>query len=424
MNSRLLYILLAATTIASVLTANAVISLDSEVEQNEKIAEQALLENKRLLSELQSAEFQFSPVEKLQVSINEDSESKKQLTSTKQANRNQAERIALLLAENKKLQQKVTSQDQTIAMQAFYLEEHERSLLLAQQKSQPVVLSPEIERVKQTINQKPDMLNLKINPGPPIDEESPVGEPEPEPEPEIETNGEENKEDNDDKVGTGPTWDKLSGSVEFGFNYEQDNEKTKTLEGRLVLDYAERDKYNINSDLDFEFETEDGEDEEEEYRWQLQADYNLDPQNLVFVRSDLLRSEYASYKKEDIYTVGYGRILFNANNHKLNVEIGPGYRFSVPNLQEDEDAISFDEFIIRTRVNYERIMSETLQFQMDVVLEMGAQNSIYEATFKAQNRIYNSLYLVFDFGYKFTETVPADTVNKEVKSGMNLLYAF
>ncbi|WP_028865162.1 DUF481 domain-containing protein [Psychromonas aquimarina] len=422
MNSRLLYILLAATTITSVLTANAVISLGSEAEKNEKIAEQAVLESRRLLSELQSAEFQFSPVEKLEVSINEYSESQKQLAGSKQVNRSQAERIASLLAENKKLQKKITSQDQTIAMQAFYLQEHERDLLLAQQESQPVILNSEIERVKQTINQKPDMLNLKINPGPPIDEESPVSEPADKSESNNST--EENKEDNSDKVSTGPAWEKLSGSVEFGFNYEQDNEKTKTLEGRLVLEYAERDLYNINSDLDFEFENEDGEDEEEEYRWQLQADYNLDPKNLVFVRSDILRSEYASYKKEDIYTVGYGRVIFNANNHKLNVEVGPGYRFSVPNLQEDEDAISIDELIVRTRINYERIVSETLQFKVDAVLEMGAENSIYEATFKAQNRIYNSLYLVFDFGYKFTETVPVDTVNKEVTSGMNLLYAF
>ncbi len=250
MNSRLLYTLLAATTITSVLTANTVISLGSEAEQNEKIAEQAVLENRRLLSELQSAEFQFSPVKKLQVSINEYSEKQKQLSGSKQVNRSQAERIAFLLAENKKLQQKITSQDQAIAMQAFYLEEHERKLMLAQQESQPVILNPEIERVKQTINQKPNMLNLKINPGPPGDELPPVSDPADKAE--SDNNTEEKKEDNDDKVSTGPAWEKLSGSVEFGFNYEQDNEVTRTLEGRLVLDYAERDKYNINSDLDFE----------------------------------------------------------------------------------------------------------------------------------------------------------------------------
>jgi len=214
----------------------------------------------------------------------------------------------------------------------------------------------------------------------------------------------------------------FSGSMEFGYSYEQDNQITKGIDGRLILDYDLHERYNINSDLDFEFEDEDGDMTTGKYRWQLQSDYNLDATNLVYARSDISRSKFSSYDKEQIFTVGYGRIFFNNPKHKFNIEVGPGYRFAVPNL--GEEAVSVDELIVRTRVNYERVINENLQVKMDSVLETGHSNSVYGVGFKAQKRIYQQLYLTFEFEYKFTQNVPVDTVNDEASSGLNLLYAF
>jgi len=58
------------------------------------------------------------------------------------------------------------------------------------------------------------------------------------------------------------------------------------------------------------------------------------------------------------------------------------------------------------------------------VWEMGRENSIYSVNFKAQNKIYRELYLIFDFEYKYTQNVPVDTVNKDISTGLKLLYAF
>ncbi|MEH6453885.1 MAG: DUF481 domain-containing protein [Psychromonas sp.] len=216
--------------------------------------------------------------------------------------------------------------------------------------------------------------------------------------------------------------DKLSGSVAFGFKYEQDNVVSRGLDGKLILDYDEVDTYNINSDLKFEFESEDKKTTTDKYRWQLQAGYNLDPRNIVFARTDLQRSEFSSYNKEDIYTLGYGRLVFDQAKHKFNVEIGPGYRMAEPNV--GKDAISIDEFILRTRLLYSRNVTESLQINMDTVLEAGDSNSIYGFTLEAQNRIYRELYLIFEFDYKYTQNVPIDTVNQEVSTGLSLMYAF
>lgn len=215
---------------------------------------------------------------------------------------------------------------------------------------------------------------------------------------------------------------RLTGAVEFGFSYEQDNQVTKSVKGRLILDYDKPDNYNINSDLEFEFESEDGENSTDKLRWQLQSNRNLDPMNLIFARSDIQRSQFASYRQEDTFAIGYGRIFFNDNNHKFNTEIGPGYKSAIPN--DGEDAVSVNEFILRTRLNYERIVSENLQLIIEGVFETGHSNSVYSVEFRAQNKIYRQLYLTFDINYKYNQNVPVETVNQEVSTGFNVMYAF
>ncbi len=330
----------------------------------------------------------------------------KQLNSQNKLNEEQAKLIESLRLENKKLQQKIAALENTVETQSVYIKDHERSLRSAQEKMR--LLASNSEQAKETINKLPDMMRLKVK----------------QDKPSVTMPVEEQKRAEEKKPDSGLSLAKVSGAVEFGFKYEQDNVTTKHLEGSLSLDYEEPEQYMLENELDFEFENEDDENNTEKYRWQLQGDYNLDPNDLLFLRSDISRSKYASYSKEDVYTLGYGRVVFNDNKHKLNIEVGPGYRFVSPNLDEDEDAISIDELILRTRFNYQRIISENLQFKMDTAFEIGAENSIYETTLKAQHRIYQSLFLVFDFDYQYTKLVPADTANDEITSGMKLLYAF
>lgn len=212
----------------------------------------------------------------------------------------------------------------------------------------------------------------------------------------------------------------LSGAVEFGFSYEQDNQVVRAVNGRLILNYEQANLNKLNSNFKFEVKDEDDERSAEKFRWQLQEDHYLDSQNSLFARSDLQRSQFASYEQEDIYTVGYGRIIFDHDKHKFNIEVGSGYRMAVPNADDD----SINEFIFRTNLNYERIISESLQIKMNSAWEKGYENSIYSATFKAQNKIYRELYLIFNTEYKYTKNVPAGTLNDEFSTGLNLMYAF
>ncbi|PKG39485.1 DUF481 domain-containing protein [Psychromonas sp. Urea-02u-13] len=326
-----------------------------------------------------------------------------QINKARQKNKRQSAQVTQQKNKNKKLQRQLFTLQDTLRDREEVLVSHQRKIEQLEEQTKIAEnnrFKTDIDLVKKSIEYQPDLVNVKSAEKSSL-QSTAIG-----------------KESLTDEIES----KRFSGSVEFGFTYEQDNQVTKAVNGRLILDYDEPDKYNINSDLDFEFEDEDGETSTEKYRWQLQSDYNLDPHNLMFARSDVNRSQFSSYEQEDIFTVGYGRIFFSNEKHKFNAEVGPGYRFAVPNV--GEDAVSIDEFIVRTRLNYERIITDSLQVKVDTVLEAGHSNSVYSLSFKAQNRIYQELYLTFSFDYKFTENVPVDTVNKEVSSGLSLLYAF
>lgn len=326
-----------------------------------------------------------------------------QINKARQKNKRQSGQITQQKNKNKKLQRQLFTLQDTLREREQALVSNQRKIEQLEEQTKTAEnnhFETDIDLVKKSIEYQPDLVAIKLADKLSLESTAISEEP------------------LTDKIEP----ERFSGSVEFGFTYEQDNQVTKAVNGRLILDYDEPDKYNINSDLDFEFEDEDGETSTEKYRWQLQSDYNLDPANLMFARSDVSRSQFSSYEQENVFTVGYGRIFLNNEKHKLNAEIGPGYRFSVPNF--GEDAVSIDGFIVRTRLNYERVITDSLQVKVDTVLEAGHSNSVYSLSFKAQNRIYQELYLTFSFEYKFTENVPVDTVNKEVSSGLSLLYAF
>ena len=331
-------------------------------------------------------------------------------------------KLASLSEYNQQLEDKVSSLDNQVNIQESHLAEslkRGKQLNDALQKEllkHASLLSKPIDQIKTSIDQKPDLLKTKktaqgedaISDAEFIDVA-------------IQTNNiKTDIVDSNEEVT--PAVNNLTGAVEFGFDYEKNNDLKKTAEGRLILDYNVVDQYNINSDIKFEFEDEEDDETENDWRWQLQGNYNLDPVNSIFVRSDIQRSQSDSYEKEDTYTTGYGHIFFNENNHKFNTEIGPGYKLAEPN--DGEDVVSYNEFIVRTKLNYERIVTESLQVTLGTVFEFGHKNSVYEAEFKAQNRIYQQLYLIFDINYKYNQNVSEETEKDELSTGLNLQYAF
>ncbi|MDN2664346.1 DUF481 domain-containing protein [Psychromonas sp. 14N.309.X.WAT.B.A12] len=437
MNSLPIYILIASLMAVS---ADAWFSLDSEQEDDTEPNTEELVEKQPVSAEPEVVVLQQTPLppsepESLLLTAAQ-AQAKKEIDALKaqlqaeklknqqalEAQQIQQNKLSYLQSENERLFDKISTLDNQVNIQESHLAEslkREQRLndqLQKQLLQKASITSSPIDNIKTSIDQQPDLLKTKKM----ANGKDAISDAE-----YIDVAIQTNKIKTDVVDGNEPETEeekRFSGAVEFGFNYEQENDVTKSAEGRLILDYNVTDDYNINNDIQFEFEDEEDEDTDNDWRWQLQGNYSLDPVNSLFLRSDIQRSQSASYQKEDTFTVGHGHVFFNENNHKFNTEIGPGYKQAEPN--DGEDAVSYNEFIVRTKLNYERIVTENLQVTLEGTFELGHKNSVYESEFKVQNRIYQELYLIFDINYKYNQNVPDDTENDELSTGFNLQYAF
>jgi len=346
---------------------------------------------------------QFSPVAPLPLVIVK-KESKQAIKQLLQEKQKSAEESALLQVQsvlvqqqNKRLAAQINELEEVLETQHNYITSFGGNNFKSQHAipDEAPLIASENDLLRTAIQSQPDLIDRKVDKENQVDEGA------------------------QDLAEQG---DNFSGSVEFGFSYKQDNKVTRAVNGRLILDYEALSEYKINSNFKFEKAGENRQKSIDKYRWELQGDYHLDPNNLVFARSDINRSQFASYEKEDTYTTGYGRILFAEEKHTFNIELGPGYRIVVPN--DNATGLAVDEFIIHTRLNYERVISESLQMVVNTSWGIGRENSIYVVNFTAQNKIYRELYLIFDFEYKYTQNVPVSTLNEEISTSTRLLYAF
>ena len=325
-------------------------------------------------------------------------------TDTKQLkNKNAAQRqlIAHLEQQNKRLNQENKAAKKHAKKQDKYIAAL-RSEKTGRQLDKQSPQNADVEQIKSLIQLQPDLITTKIKKQP--DQQATATDT------------------------TSPSdWDNLTGLTSFGFSYEQDNKITKGINGRLLLTYTKPLKYKLNSDYDFKYETQKEQDQEDlattnNSRWQLQFDRNLTPISTLFARTDLSGSHFSNYKEEYIYSIGYGRTLIDNSKHNLLMEIGPGYRTSVPNT--GEKVVNVNEIITRLKLGYQYIASDALQLTFDSVLEVGHKNSIYTNNVQIQNKIYQKLFLAFEFEYKYTQNVPEDTLRDEYSSELKLLYAF
>jgi len=281
------------------------------------------------------------------------------------------------------------------------LKEENKTLKLAKSSS----IASDVELVKADIESEPDLIKFKTDKTVVEESHTIIG-----------------KDVAQPQYGQEKPLSNYTGSIEFGFSYSQNSIETRAADGRFILNYEAADLFEITSNVNFGIREEDSYMTAKNFRWQLQGDKYLDPRNFIYARTDLRRTEFASYDKEDSYTVGYGRIVLAGEKNELNVEVGPGYRMALPNV--DTGAVSVDELILRLGIYDKHVLSESLQLSLDSELELGKENSTYSASFKLQNKIYRELFLISESNYKYTQNVPDGTSNKDISTNLKLKYAF
>jgi len=133
--------------------------------------------------------------------------------------------------------------------------------------------------------------------------------------------------------------------VEFGYQAHTGNSDSRSLNSRLNAEYVEG-RHRTSGEWKFYLLYKDGEEDKRQSTYSAQSDYKLTPKTYLYSSFRGVDSRYSAYYKDYTLSGGLGYQLSNTDKFLLEIELGPGFRYQEPNLDEiDDDDIIFPETV-------------------------------------------------------------------------------
>jgi putative salt-induced outer membrane protein len=139
----------------------------------------------------------------------------------------------------------------------------------------------------------------------------------------------------------------------------------------------------------------------------------------LFFTADWRQDAFAGYDRQLSEAVGYGRRLLDTERHMLALEGGGGAKQS--ELVTGEE---LDEAIVRGALDYVLRISDTSEFQQELLIEQGDDNRYTESTSALKAQIVGNIALVFSVVIKKNSDVPVGIENTDRFTSIALEYAF
>jgi putative salt-induced outer membrane protein len=139
----------------------------------------------------------------------------------------------------------------------------------------------------------------------------------------------------------------------------------------------------------------------------------------LFFTADWRQDAFAGYDRQLSEAIGYGRRLLDTERHMLALEGGGGAKQS--ELVTGEE---LDEAIVRGALDYVLRISDTSEFQQELLIEQGDDNRYTESTSALKARIVGNIALVLSVVIKKNSDVPVGIENTDRFTSIALEYAF
>jgi putative salt-induced outer membrane protein len=218
----------------------------------------------------------------------------------------------------------------------------------------------------------------------------------------------------------------FSGSGEAGLLMTTGNSETDSVNAKLGLKY-EKDhllgEVNLAALYSSEETEENGIKEDrvsaEKYNYSAKIGYKFNPANYVFVNGDYEDDRFSGYDYKTTYAIGYGRKVIDNDTTKLDIEIGPGYRYDV--LEGGE---TNDEAILRGYAMFSYKFSDAVSFQQDLTVVTGSDNTNTKSITALKSQIVGALSMKVSYKIDNNTDVPSDKEKTDTETSLTLVYDF
>lgn len=222
-----------------------------------------------------------------------------------------------------------------------------------------------------------------------------------------------------------PPW---QSEVELGLQTLSGNSDSITLNTRLGMNYTSG-PYRHTSEVKFLLVEKDGEEDKRKGEMESQANYKFDPTRYVLANITYTNDKYGPYFDDFTFATGLGYQAIWREDMTLLLEIGPGYRYQKPNLDEidDDDLIlphNVQEFIVRGQAELMWQMTKTAELQGRLTTISGPSNTSFEARLSVQTSLIDDLAIKISTTQKYINDVPPGLSNLDSIFTVNMVYQF
>jgi len=218
----------------------------------------------------------------------------------------------------------------------------------------------------------------------------------------------------------------LSGSGEVGLLITSGNSETDSVNAKVGIKY-EKEHFLSEANLAALYSSEktevDGKKEDkvsaEKYNYSAKIGYKFNEADYVFINGDYEDDRFSGYDYKTTYSAGYGRKVIASDTTKLDIEIGPGYRYDVLEGGESED-----EAILRGYAMFNYKFSDAVSFQQDVTVVYGSDNTNTKSVSALTSQIIGALSMKASFKVNHNTDVPADKDKTDTETALTLVYDF
>lgn len=210
-----------------------------------------------------------------------------------------------------------------------------------------------------------------------------------------------------------------SGLVGFSYANARGNTDTLAVTGDGSVRYVTASPWRYTGTFSFVNREENNARTEERYEARGSADYFLTEENYLYGRLSWRKDNFGAIEEEWLPSVGYGRVLLHNERHKLNGEVGIGYRFA-----DLADGTSEDGPAATAGLIYAWQISDTAVFSQTAAVEWTEDNTYFESETGIRVTVVGDLSARATYRLRHNTDVPAGTRNSDFLTTIGLEYKF
>ncbi|MCG6232937.1 DUF481 domain-containing protein [Vibrio furnissii] len=216
--------------------------------------------------------------------------------------------------------------------------------------------------------------------------------------------------------------------IEFGYQSHTGNTDSESLNTRLKGEYIEG-RHRTNGEWRFYKLDKNGKENKRQSNYALQTDYKLGPKTYLYGSFKGIDSRYSAYFKDYTLSGGLGYQITHTEQLLIEVELGPGYRYQEPNLDEiDKTDVVFPDIvqepIFRSNLKTEWQALKSLKFAADLTLVNGESNTRLDSELNVINNITEDIALKINQSRQYHTRVPDGMSKADTVLSVNLIFLF